>query len=52
MIWGAIYWQSTGPMISRHGRIISRDFLENLTTQVHPLVQVMLPEGNAILQDD
>ena len=52
MIWGAISWKSTGPMISLHGRINSRDYLGILGDQVHPMVQALFPEGDAIFQDD
>ncbi|XP_073446393.1 uncharacterized protein [Dendrobates tinctorius] len=51
MIWGAISWRSAGPMISLHGRINSRDYLGILGDQVHPMVQALFPEGNAIFQD-
>ena len=52
MIWGAISWKSTGPMISLHGKINSRDYLQVLSDQVHPMVQALFPDGNAIFQDD
>ena len=52
MIWGTICWQSTSPMISLHGRINKREYLEILSNQVHPMVQVMFHEGNTIFQDD
>ena len=52
MIWGVICRESACPMISQHGRINCQDFLEVLSCQVHPMVQVMLPEENALFQDD
>ena len=52
MIWGAVSWKSAGSMISLHGRINSRDYLGILGNQVHPIVQALFPEGNAIFQDD
>ena len=39
-------------MISLHGRINSRDYLGILGDQVHPMVQALFLEGNAIFQDD
>ena len=39
-------------MTSQHGRINSLEYLEILRNQVHPMAQVMFPEGNAIFQDD
>ncbi|XP_076038416.1 uncharacterized protein LOC143023691 [Oratosquilla oratoria] len=39
-------------MISLHGRINSQDYLGILGDQVHPMVQELFPEGNAIFQDD
>ena len=35
-----------------HGRINKRDHLQILKDQVHPMAQTLLPEGNAIFQDD
>ena len=52
MIWGAISWKSTGPMISYHGRINRRDYLQILSDQVHPMAQALFPEGNSIFQND
>ena len=42
----------SGPMISLHGRIHSQDYLGILGNQVHPMVQALFLEGNAIFQDD
>ena len=39
-------------IIYLHGRINSRDYLEVLGNQVYLIVQLMFPEGNAIIQDD
>ena len=39
-------------MISQHGRTNGRNYLEFLSNKVHPMVQVMLPEENALFQDD
>ena len=52
MIWGAISWKSRGPIISLQGKINSRHYLQILSDQVHPMVQVLFPNGNAIFQDD
>uniref|UniRef100_A0A0K0FBA8 DDE_3 domain-containing protein n=1 Tax=Strongyloides venezuelensis TaxID=75913 RepID=A0A0K0FBA8_STRVS len=52
MIWGAIFWKSTGLMISLHGKINSRDYLQILSDQVYSMVQALFPDGNAIFQDD
>lgn len=52
MIWGAISWKSGGPIVSLHGRINSQDYLGILADQVHPMVSVLFPEGNAVFQDD
>lgn len=52
MIWGAISWKSAGPMISLHGRITSHDYIKILSDQIHPMVQELFTEGNAVFQDD
>ena len=49
MIWGLFVGN---PILSLHGQINNQDYLEILSNQVHPIVQVMSPERNAIFQDD
>ena len=44
MTWGTICWKSSGPMISLHGRINSRDYLKNSSDQIHLMVQTLFPE--------
>ena len=39
-------------MISQHGEINRQDYLEVLSNQVHPMVQVTVPEGHTIFQDN
>ena len=39
-------------MISLHGRINSRDYLQILRDQVHPMVQALFSDRNIIFQDD
>ena len=52
MIWGAISLKSAGPMIFLHRRINIRDFLKILSDQVHPIAQVLFPEGSIFFKDN
>ena len=52
IIWAAICWYSAGPIITLQGRIIASDYVGILGNQVHPVVQMLLPNNNAIFQDD
>lgn len=52
MIWAAISWYSTGPMVTLHGRITAKDYVTILGDQVHPMVQYLFPNGDAVFQDD
>lgn len=52
MVWAAISRDSLGPIVALHGRINSKDYLNILGDQVHPMCQTLFPEGDAIFQDD
>ena len=39
-------------MVSLHDRIRNQDYLKILFNEIHPMVAVLFPEGNAIPQDD
>ena len=52
MVWAAISWRSLGPIVALHGRINSKDYLNTLGDQVHPMCQTLFPEGDCIFQDD
>jgi hypothetical protein len=47
-----ISWYSVGPIISFHGRITASEYVNILGNQVHPMIQSLFPNNDAVLQDD
>jgi hypothetical protein len=43
---------SVGPIITFHGRITARDYVDRLGNQVHPMIQTLFPNNDALFQDD
>ena len=52
MIWAAVSWYCAGPIIALNGRITASDYVDSLSNQVYPVVQMLLPNNDAIFQDD
>jgi hypothetical protein len=52
MIWVAMSWYSAGPIINPNGRITAIDYVDTLGHQVRPMVQMLLPNNDAIFKDD
>jgi len=52
MIWAAISWYSAGPIITMNGQITAIDYMVILGNPVHPMVQMMFSNNNAIFQDE
>lgn len=52
MIWAAISWCSAITVITLNGRITGSDYLDILSNQVHPVVQVLFPNNDVVFQDD
>jgi hypothetical protein len=50
MIWAAISWYSVGPIITLHGLIAAREYVdaEGLTNQVNPMIQTLFPNNEAV----
>jgi hypothetical protein len=48
----AISCYSAGPIITLHGKIIARVYVDKLGNQVHPMIQTLFPNSAAIFQDD
>jgi hypothetical protein len=42
---------SVGPIITLHGRITAKEYLDGLGNQVHPMIQIFV-NNNAVFQDD
>ena len=51
-IWAAISWYSAGPLITMNGQIIASDYVDILGNMVHSMVHVLIPNNDAIIQDD
>jgi hypothetical protein len=43
---------SVGPIITLHGRISAWDYVDRLGNQVHPIIQTLFPNNDAVLQHD
>ena len=52
MIWAATPWYSDGPIITLNGRITANDYVDILGNEVHPMVQMLFPNNDAVFQDD
>jgi hypothetical protein len=46
-----VLW-SVVPLITLHGRITARVYVDTLGKQVHPMIQKLLLNNDAVLQDD
>ena len=51
-IWAAISWYSAGPIDTLSGQITASDYVDILGTQLHPMVQTLFPNNNAVFQED
>jgi hypothetical protein len=43
---------SVGPIITLHGRITAWEYVDRLGNQVHPMIQTLLPNNDAVFQED
>jgi hypothetical protein len=43
---------SVGPIITHHGRHTAREYVDRLGNQVHPMIQMIFPNNDAVFQDD
>jgi hypothetical protein len=43
---------SVGRIITLHGRITAREYVDRLGNQVHPKIQTLFPNNDAVFQDD
>jgi hypothetical protein len=50
MVSAAILWYSLGPIITLHGQITVREYVDRLGNQVHPMIQTFM-NNNAVSQD-
>jgi hypothetical protein len=43
---------SVGPIITLHDRITAREYVDRLGNQVHPMMQTLFPNNDAVFKDD
>jgi hypothetical protein len=49
---GSNTWYSVGPIITLHGQITAREYMDRLGNQVHPMMQMLLMNNDSVFQDD
>jgi hypothetical protein len=52
VIQAAISWYPAGPIITLNGQITAIDYMVILGNPVHPMVQMVFSNNDAIFQDD
>jgi hypothetical protein len=52
MVWAAISWYSVCLNITLHGLITAREYVDRLGNQVHPMIQTLFLNNNAVSQDN
>jgi hypothetical protein len=52
MVWAGISWYSDGPIITLHGQITPREYVDRLCNQVQPMIQILFLNNNVVFQDD
>jgi hypothetical protein len=43
---------SVGPIITLHGRITAREYVDRLGNQVHPMIQTLFTNNDAVFQSN
>jgi len=51
-IWAAISWYFADPIITLNVQIAAKNYMDILGNQVRPVVQMFLPNNDAMFQDD
>jgi len=49
---GSSIWYSAGAVLNLNGQITASDYVDILGSQVHPVVQVLFPNIDAVFQDN
>jgi hypothetical protein len=42
---------SAGPIITLHGRVTAREYVDRLCNQVHSMIQTLFPNNDAVFQN-
>jgi hypothetical protein len=51
MVLAALLWYPLGLIITFHGRINAREYVDRLGNEVHPMIQIF-PNNDAVFQED
>jgi hypothetical protein len=51
MVLAAIVWYSVGPIITVHGQITAKKYVDRLDNRCNPMIQTLFP-NDAVFQDD
>jgi hypothetical protein len=51
-IWATIFWYYAGPLFTMNGQIIASDSVDILGKRLHPMAHMLIPNNDAIIQDD
>jgi hypothetical protein len=43
---------SVGPTITLHGPVTAKEYVDRLGNHVHPMIQTLFPNNDAVLQDE
>jgi hypothetical protein len=52
MVWAAVSWYSTRPIITLLDRITGREYADRMGNQMHHMMQTLFPNNDAVFQDD
>jgi hypothetical protein len=52
MVWATVLWYSLSLIITLHGQITAREYVDRLDNQVHRMIQTLFLNDNAVFQDD
>jgi hypothetical protein len=45
-------WYSVSPIVTLHGPITAREYVDRLGNLVHPMIQTLFPNNDAVFPDD
>jgi hypothetical protein len=52
IVWAGIWWYSVCLIITLHGRITVKEYMDRLGNQVPPMIQMLFPNRDIVFQDD
>jgi hypothetical protein len=52
IVWAAILWYSVVPIITLHDRTTAREYVDRLGNQLHPTIQTLFLNYDAVFQDN